>query len=92
MAMDTDDDESEVDDGEEEQRVQRRQRRLRSPRSTGGETMATIEIDMTIDRDLRKKPIIEFRLPQRLGPSQQVCIWTCALLTKAKTTLINILF
>lgn len=70
--MDTDDDESEIDDGEEEQRVQRRQRRL--PKSAGREIMSTIEIDMTIDRDMRKKPIIEFRLPQQIGSSSRVCI------------------
>jgi hypothetical protein len=78
--MDTDDDESEIDNGEEEERMQRlrcqhyrRRQRLHLSQSTGREIIPTLEIDMSIDRDMKRKPIIELRLPQVLD-SLNVCI------------------
>lgn len=70
--MDTDEDESEIDDGEEEERVKRRRRRsdIRTPNRQG--IIPTIQIDMTVDMEKKKKPIIELKIPPSLH-RQQVC-------------------
>ncbi len=69
--MDTDDDESEIDDGEEEKRVKRRRRSVLQTSTRQG-TVPTIEIDMTIDIEKKKKRLIELKLPQTLD-RHQVC-------------------
>jgi len=57
--MDTDETESEIDDGEEEERVKRRRRRsvLRAP---------TTQMDPPVDIERKKKSTIELKLPQTL--------------------------
>ncbi|CAF3931144.1 unnamed protein product [Rotaria sp. Silwood2] len=67
--MDTDEDESEIDDGEEEQRVKRRHRSL-SRASTRQGIVPTTQMNMTIDTEKKKKPTIELKLPQTLKSSQ----------------------
>jgi hypothetical protein len=62
--MDTDD-ESEIDDGEEEERVKRCRRSiLRAPIRQG--IVPTIQTDVTVDIEKKKKPTIELKLPQTL--------------------------
>lgn len=69
--MDTDDDESEIDDGEEEKRIKRRYRPILSASSIGRDVIPTIEIDMTIDRDpMKKKHTIELKIPQTIDPTR----------------------
>ena len=70
--MDTDDDESEIDDGEEEQRIKRRyQHLLTSSKSPRRDLVPTIEIDMMIDHDpTTKKHTIELKLPTTIDPSR----------------------
>jgi hypothetical protein len=64
--MDTDETESEIDDGEEEERVKRRRRRsvLRAP--THQETVPTAQMDPPVDIERKKKSTIELKLPQTL--------------------------
>ena len=69
--MDTDESESEIDDGEEEERVKRRRRSvLRAPIRQG--TVPTIQTDATVDTEKKQKPTIELKLPQTLT-RPQVC-------------------
>lgn len=67
--MDTDDDESEIDDGEEEKRVKRRRRSILRTSIPQG-LVPTIQIDMTVALEKKKKPTIELILPQRLDRHQ----------------------
>lgn len=68
--MDTDDDdESEIDDGEEEKRVKRRRRSIvKTPIHQG--IVPTIQIDMVVDIEKRKKPTIELKLPRTFNQPQ----------------------
>ncbi len=69
--MDTDDDESEIDDGEEEKRVKRGRRSVsRTPIRQG--IVPTTQVDFTIDVEKRKKPTIELKIPQKFDQSR-VC-------------------
>ncbi len=67
--MDTDEDESEIDDGEEEERVKRRHLILRSQIRTI--KLVTPEVT-TATAVEKKKPVIELKLPQTLH-QPQVC-------------------
>lgn len=74
--MDTDDAESEIDDGEEEQRVKRRHRSMSSIPIRQG-IVPNIEIDLTKDSEITKKKrtttaMIELKIPPRLS-QPQVC-------------------
>jgi len=67
--MDTDDDESEVDDGQEEERVKSSRRSiLRTPIRQG--IVPTPEIDKTVDIEKKKKQTIELILPHTLKRHQ----------------------
>jgi hypothetical protein len=65
--MDTDEDESEVDDGEEEKRVKRRRRSILRESIRQG-IVPTTQMDITVDTEIKKKPTIELKLPQTLDP------------------------
>lgn len=69
--MDTDDDESEIDDGEEEQRVKRRHRSLLSIPIRQG-IIPISQSDLSKDSETKKKSTIELKIPSKL-PQQQVC-------------------
>ncbi len=69
--MDTDEDQSEVDDGEEEERVKRRRRSiLRTPIHQG--IVPPSQMPMTVNLEKKKKPTIELKLPPTLD-RRQVC-------------------
>lgn len=69
--MDTDDDESEIDDGEEEKRVRRRFHHGDVlPKSTGEEIEPVKQSNATNEAEKKKKPIIELILPQSLRQSR----------------------
>jgi hypothetical protein len=69
--MDTDDDESEIDDGEEEERVKRRHRSLLRTINRQG-TVLTTEPDLTKNSEKKKKATIELKIPSTLD-RQRVC-------------------
>jgi hypothetical protein len=69
--MDTDEDESEIDDGEEEERVKRHHRSVLRTSNRQG-IVPTIQIDTTVDVEKKKKPTIELKIPQKLD-RHQVC-------------------
>ena len=71
--MDTDDDESEVDDGEEEKRVKRHRRSVLQTPIHQGIVPAT-QTDISIEVEKKKKRTIELKLPQTLDQSQ-VCYY-----------------
>jgi U11/U12 small nuclear ribonucleoprotein SNRNP65 len=67
--MDTDDDESEVDDGKEEEQVKRSRRSILRTQIRQ-RIVPTVEIDMTVDAEKKKKRTIELILPQTLKRHQ----------------------
>ncbi|CAF3401394.1 unnamed protein product [Rotaria sp. Silwood1] len=67
--MDTDEDESEIDDGEEEQRVKRRHRSVLRASIRQG-IVPTTQMNINIDTEKKKKPTIELKLPQTFNPSR----------------------
>lgn len=68
--METDSNESEIDNGEEEKSIRRRRPGLFENPTNGSERkMATLEIDVTIDPRSTKKQIFEFHLPESLNPT-----------------------
>ncbi|CAF0888931.1 unnamed protein product [Adineta ricciae] len=70
--MDTDGDESEIDDGEEEKRVRRRfHHEDIPPKSTAEETEPVKQSSVTNDAEKKKKPIIELILPQSLRQTRK---------------------
>ncbi|CAF3186273.1 unnamed protein product [Rotaria socialis] len=67
--MDTDEDESEIDDGEEEQRVKRHHRYiLRTPIHQG--TVPTIRTNLNVNTEKIKKAPIQLKLPPMLNSSR----------------------
>jgi len=69
ISMDTDEDESEIDDGEEEERVKRHRRSVLRTSNRQG-IVPTIQIDTTVDVEKKKKPTIELKIPQKLDRQQ----------------------
>lgn len=68
--MDTDD-ESEIDDGEEEERVKRRTRSILRSSIRQGVVSATPAVSV-IETEQKKKQTIDLKLPQKFDPSR-VC-------------------
>ena len=96
--MDTDEDESEIDDGEEERRirnVRQNRKRLLLAQPKGRSIVPSIEIDMTIDTSFQKKPAIEFRVPSTLNFAEvslltiSICIRRSNLKTKCLLVCLN---
>ena len=73
VSMDTDEDESEIDDGEEEERVKRHHHRPIVQVSNRREIVPTVQINREIDTEKRKKAKIELRLPQTLDQPRVCC-------------------
>ena len=69
--MDTDEDESEIDDGEEEERVTRRFRCIQHAPNHKG-IIPTTQMNANIDIEKKKQPKIELKLPSTLN-SSRVC-------------------
>ena len=67
--MDTDEDESEIDDGEEEQRVKRHHRSLLSIPIRQG-IIPTSQTDLSKDSETKKKSTIELKIPSKLHQQQ----------------------
>ena len=71
--MDTDDDdESEIDNGEEEERVKRRHRALLKTISRQGTVPTVVESDLTRDSEKKKKSAILLKIPAAFD-RQRVC-------------------
>ncbi|CAF0822648.1 unnamed protein product [Rotaria sordida] len=68
--MDTDEDESEIDDGEEEQRIKRRHQSVLRASIRQGKVVPTTQMNITSDIEKKKKPKIELKLPQTLNSSR----------------------
>ncbi|CAF0835935.1 unnamed protein product [Adineta steineri] len=68
--MDTDDDESEIDDGEEEERVKQHRRSILRA-AIHQTTVSATQMDVTMDVETKKKSTIKLILPQTLDRSRK---------------------